>query len=291
MLTGLEAGSTDISLPLRAGVLLGFGFALLLAIFPFNSWIPLLAEQNHPYMAGFVLVMLQTIVLLFGVNFLDHYTWLQSTQSLPDILRLSGTLMVVTGGVLCAFQRHLGRMMGYAIMVETGTSLLAVSIGGQNGMGIFSMLFFPRILSFAIWALSLAVVKRLAGSLDFRAVACLGRRYPVVICSLILAHFSAAGLPLLAGFPVKVALWGGIAQQAPFLAPWILIGTLGLLIGGLRSLSVLVAGTGWSRARDIPWQSEVFLGMGIAAILLVGVQPQLFLPMLLTLLRTFNHLL
>ncbi len=291
MLTGLEAGSTDISLPLRAGVLLGFGFALLLAIFPFHSWIPLLTGQNHPYVAGFVLVMLQTIVLLFGVDFLDRYTWLQSTQSLPEILRLAGVLMVATGGVWCAFQRHLGRMMGYAIMVETGSSLLAIGLGGQSGLGIFTMLFMPRLLGFAVWALSLSVLKGLAGSLDFSAVACLGRRYPVVVGSLILAHLSVAGLPLLAGFPVKLALWDGLARQAPFLGPWVLVGTLGLLVGGFRSLSVLVAGSGWSHARDVRWQSEVFLGLGVLALLAVGTQPQFFLPMMLNLLQSFSHLL
>jgi formate hydrogenlyase subunit 3/multisubunit Na+/H+ antiporter MnhD subunit len=153
------------------------------------------------------------------------------------------------------------------------------------------MLFLPRLLGFAVWALSLTLIKRLAGSLDFQAVACLGRRYPVLACSLILAHLSAAGMPFLAGFPVKLALWDGLAQQAPILGLWVLVGTLGLLAGGLRSLSVLIAGTGWSRERGIPWQSEVLLGVGALAILAVGIQPQFFLPMMLNLLKSISHLL
>ncbi len=290
MLTGLEAGSTDVSLPLRAGVLLGLGFALLLALFPFYSWIPMLAEQNHPYVAGFVLLILPTVIQLFGVDFLDQYTWLRESPLLPEVLRYSGVIMVITGGVGAAFQKHLGRMMGYSVIVETGFSVIALSLGGQTGLPIFSMLFLPRILGFGVWALSLSVVKNLAGSLDFSAVASLGRRYPIVVAGMLLSQFSIAGLPLLAGFPVKLALIEALAGQGQAVSLWVLAGTAGLLAAGVRTLAVLTQGTGWSYVREVPWYSEMLLVAGSLALLLVGLLPQVFSPFLLSLVQTFSRL-
>ena len=48
-----------------------------------------------------------------------------------------GLIMVVSGGLLAAFQRHLGRIMGYAVIVETGFSILTISLGGSIRIGYF----------------------------------------------------------------------------------------------------------------------------------------------------------
>ncbi len=143
MMNGIEAGSGGATLTLRASIMLGLGFAFLLAIFPFNTWLPLLAGQAEPYVTGFVLVMLPMTVLLFALNFLDLYGWLRETPEVYAALRLVGVLMVATGGVWAAFQRHLGRMLGYAIIVETGMALLAVGLKDQGGLQLFSAQFLP----------------------------------------------------------------------------------------------------------------------------------------------------
>jgi NADH-quinone oxidoreductase subunit N len=291
MLTGVEAGNADINLPLRAGLLLGFGFTFLLAVFPFHSWIPLLAEQNHPYSTGFVFLLLQTTVLLFGVGLLDQFAWLRTTPALYEVLRLTGVLMVFSGGGIAIFQRHLGRIMGCAILFETGFSLLAISLNGQTGMEIFSMLFLPRALAIALWALSLSALRKVAGGLSFEQVTGFGRRYPIPAAGLILANLTLVGLPLLAGFPVKLALLENLAVRYPIVAIWALCGMLGLMVAGLRSLGVLATGETWSHAEGVPWGTEALLGLGMGGLLLAGLLPQLFLSPLLALLKSFAHLL
>jgi len=62
--------------------------------------------------------------------------------------------MVVTGGLLAAFQHHLGKIMGYAIIVETGFSLLALSLGSSSSLNIFLLLLVPRAISLGLWALT-----------------------------------------------------------------------------------------------------------------------------------------
>ncbi|MFN2282764.1 MAG: hypothetical protein ACK2TZ_12955, partial [Anaerolineales bacterium] len=57
----------------------------------------------------------------------------------------------------------------------------------------------------------------------------------------------AAGVlaqPLLAGFPVYLALGVGLRSFAPWINTGLILGTLGLLIGGLRIFQVLVKDAG-----------------------------------------------
>ncbi len=53
--------------------------------------------------------------------------------------------MVVTGGGFAAFQRHLGRIMGYGAIAETGFSMLALSLDFKIGIPILFLLI-PLIL-------------------------------------------------------------------------------------------------------------------------------------------------
>ena len=61
----------------QAGILLAIGIGLWLAIFPFYTWVPLLAGDGHSYSAGFIFSMLPTAVLIFFLEFFNSYNWLR----------------------------------------------------------------------------------------------------------------------------------------------------------------------------------------------------------------------
>src|SRR6185369_2929141 len=113
MLAGVESSPGDLALASQSASMLGLGFAFLLAIFPLYNWIPLLSEEISPYILGFLLWILPTITIIFSASFLDRYSWLRSSPQLIVALRLAGLLMIVTGGLFAAFQRHLARIMSY----------------------------------------------------------------------------------------------------------------------------------------------------------------------------------
>ena len=291
LLAGIEANPGDLGLVQQATMLLGLGFAFLLAVFPFYTWIPMLAEEAHPYAAGFMLWMLPTATMFFGLGFLDRYTWLRDAPTLGIALTTVGTLMVASGGILSAFQRHLGRMMGYAVIVETGYSLLALSLGNRIGVGVFLLLLIPRTLSLGIWALTLSILKGRAPKLDIDDVRGLGRSWPFAALGLILANLALAGMPLLAGFPAHQAVWEGLARVSLPITIWALAGSLGLFISAVRVLAALAKtpeGTTWASQETRP--QRFFLTLGALALLLLGLFPQWVLPLWTKLPAIFSHL-
>jgi formate hydrogenlyase subunit 3/multisubunit Na+/H+ antiporter MnhD subunit len=113
--------------------------------------------------------------------------------------------------------------------------------------------------------------------LRFSAVQGMARKHPLTAAGLILAHFSVAGFPLLAGFPIRLALWEGLASQSLGVAFWFLVGVLGLLTGATRTLAVLVMapqGSDWELQER--WGPGIMIGIGVLGLFLLGIFPQIF---------------
>ena len=251
----------------------------------------MLAEEVSLYILGFLLWILPTITIIFGMGFLDRYAWLRTSGQLGQILTLGGLLMVVTGGLLSAFQRHLGRQMAYAVIAETGFSLLALSLIPEKSVDTVFLLIIPRSVALLVWAMSLTRLKEQVDSLRFSTVQGMARSHPITAAGLILAHLSVAGFPLLAGFPVRLALWEGLASQSLTVAFWFLVGILGLLTGAIRSLAVLVMapdGAGWELQER--WGSGIMIGLGTTGLFVLGIFPQTFRFLLVNLPAIFEHL-
>lgn len=295
ILTGVEFGGADTEVYLRALLLMGMGFAFLLAVFPFHSWVPMLAEDCHPYAAAFIFLILPGAITLFGLGFFDQFAWLRNADNSYLWMRNVGVVMTLTAGIWAAVQRHLGRILGYAALLEIGLSLIAIGLAqgefSRDYLGVLFAALLPRGMGLGVWALGLTLVWLRAGGLSFREVQGLGRETPLAAAALILANFSLVGLPLLAGFPVRMVLLEGLSQISFLAAILALAGCAGLLIGGLRSLAVLIMGTeetSW-KMTESPAQ-KTFLGLGIIALFILGLFPQWFLPIFANLPLMFKNL-
>jgi NADH-quinone oxidoreductase subunit N len=294
LLAGVEASPEELVLVIRASLSLAIGFLFLLAIFPFHTWIPMLAEESHPHAVSFVLFILPLMVFILGLGFLDRYTWLRNSQTAINLLRFCGLIMVFVAGIWSAFQQHLGRILGYACMMVIGTSILYITV--ENGLSLFLTSVFPNALSIGVWALALSVFYNLKiasgfDALTFRTVQGIARQFPIATLGLVIGCFSIAGMPLLAGFPVHLSLWGELAKRSQISTFIALLGSFGMIISGIRMLAVLAMGkteVNWTLDKKI--SVNIFLGIGLFVIFVVGLFPQWFSEPLINISSAFTHL-
>ena len=302
LLTGAEASPGDSELILRAVVFLGLGFSLLLGIFPFHTWIPMVAETINLYIVAFVFYILPLIVSLFGLGFLDNYAWLRTLPGIYLSLQWIGLLMVIIGGVGTFYERSLGRMMAFAMIIEIGISLIVLSTGNSETgeirlLYVFFISLLPRGLALGIWSLAVVTISGHESdggdSQKFQYLDNLhgaGLRNPIAASALILSLLTLAGFPLTAGFPVHLALWDGLSVQSLFVSFGALIGSAGILAGAIRTMLVLV-----SQPTDVTWQlretwdERVLLIFGGATLILLGLFPQVWLPQLSKLTAIFAN--
>lgn len=295
LLTGVEVTQGDRILILQAAVMIGLGFAFLLSVFPLHTWIPMIAEEAHPYAAAFIFLLLPPAGLQLGLSFLERFGWLREMAGTYAFLRGIGALMVFTGGLWAAFQKNLGRLMGFSLILEIGFSFLALSLtnGDQASlfMGIFIASLIPRGLSLGLIALALSILRGKKGDLSYEALIGIGRQYPITVFTLAIALFNLAGLPLLGSFPPRWAIYQSLPALSRGELVWALAGSLGLLIGSVRALIVLLSGSespGWLRSEN---RFQVFYLMaGAIGLLIMGSQPQWFMSFFINLPETLQRL-
>ena len=293
LLSGVESGPTDLAIISQAVIMLGFGFAFLLSIFPLFTWIPMLADETLPFAIGFILIIFPTFTQVFGLTFIDRYAWLRDSQSFPALLQILGLIMVISAGLLAAFQRQINRIFAYTSVAETGLTLLAFSLPDRGiGLQIAFFLIIPRALAYGIWTLSINVLKiNNPAGLRFTHIRGLARQFPFASAGIILANLSLAGMPMLASFPVRQALWEKLAVLNQTGAMLFGFASLGIWTAAIRTLAVLNMAP-----ESTPWESKespvekILIGSGIIFLLLLGLYPQWSQSFLANLPSMFEHL-
>lgn len=286
-----EANPADPMFQTRAATLLGLGFAFWLAVFPFHSWMPLLAQQTHPIPAGFIFSLLPTSVLLLALDFLNGFGWLRSSPQLYEVLLNVGVLMVVVGGLFAAVQQDLSRILGYAVIFQTGYALIAIGLNSLPGLMSFAGALLPGLLGIMVFVIALSALASHQVGFTYPEIRGLFRRYPFAAIGLLAAYASIGGLPLLASFPVRQETLELLADQSFLLSAWASAGSLAFLVGGGRVLAEMVmsAQSGWEIHET--WLQRILLLTGTLFLVLFGLFPRTFMSAVLFILRSFPILL
>jgi NADH-quinone oxidoreductase subunit N len=237
ILTGFETGPSDSSQALLSAVLLGAGFAFLLGIFPFNTWLPQLMEEAPVYVTGFIMVVLPMSVFWLMIHFIDTYVWIRTNSNIYMILRVAGILMVMVGSIWACFQSNLRRILAYAIMLDTGYMLLAVGSGTLAGLQVLSANIITRVINIGLASLSLAFLMKDYPVLEAGKLKGMFLQYPFATSGYLTALLSMAGLPLLANFPLRLVLINELGAGSPFITGFAAAGGIGLVIAFGRILA------------------------------------------------------
>jgi len=285
---GTEANPANERFLLQAVLLLSLGFSFWLAVFPFYTWVPKLAEETDAYVFGFVVSSLSLVILLLGMDFLNTYVWLWEFRGLSDALRLVGALMVATGGIWVVFEQDLKRIFAYAVIIENGFSLLALGLHNSIGLEISALLFLPHLVVNLVWVLALSGLSDFT-DLNIAGVKGLMHSHPFIMLAILSGCLSIGGLPLLATFPVRQVLLENMAQESLLIVVWALVGSFGLIFSAFRILAASIENVDERWTIMESWPQRVVLSTGIFLLFILGIVPQWFYPGMLRLLDAFER--
>ena len=259
----------------RSLTILALGFSFLLSIFPFISWIPMVAEKSHPFLSGYLFNVYFLGVFLFGSRFLTEGGWFAQGVDLQTPLQFAAVIMLVFGGLLAVSSRNLGRMSAALIISEIGRSLLAISLF-RLGFPIYFAMVMIQMIALGGWSSALTKLQIGLPDLDIHSATGAARQWPLLSSGLIVSYFSLAGLPLLAGFPIYLALGTGLNPYPIWINTTLVLSSLGLIIGGLRAFSILIEDSGEEVVLDIGDRLDKGMIIALNLILvLLGLFPRL----------------
>jgi len=286
----VEVNPADNFLLSQAFFLLALGFAFWLAIFPFNSWVPRLVVEINPYIAGFILTLIPSVIFLLMLDFINAYSWLRNFPGLSPGLTLIGVIMVVISGMAALFQKNIARLFGYAVLFETGMELAALGLLSESGYQIFLGFFPARIISLAVLSLSIAIIHRVQGSYDYQRLAGTLQKLPFALLALTISLFSISGMPMLGNFSLRFSLFEQLSSTGLIPVVMLLTGSLLFFTGALRAISFLSLKVPVNAMRYEGFREISLLSVGALVLLILGVLPNTIIPSLFSLLDVFDKL-
>jgi NADH-quinone oxidoreductase subunit N len=258
----------------RSLLILALGFSFLLSLFPFISWIPMVGEKNHPFLTGYLFTSYFLGVFTFGSRFITEAGWLTGGMNLQAPLQFAGALMLALGGILALFSDHLGRISAALVIAGIGRSLLAFSLF-QNGFSLYFAMVLIEIMALGVWSLALTNLREVLPDLGGESVLGATREWPVITSGMMVGYFTLAGLPLLGGFPLYLALGAGLHLYPDWINVILVLGTVGLLVRGLRLVNVLLEDAGRDQVLILDNQSDKLWIISLSVLLfLLGLFPQ-----------------
>jgi NADH-quinone oxidoreductase subunit N len=295
LLESSAANPGNVPLMFQAALILGMGFAILLAVVPFQSWVPMVAEKSPPLASAFIFVVLQQAVVCLILTFLGAYPWLGQNPIVNRTLTVVGGGMVAVGGLFAFGQQNFGRALGYAVLIDIGAVVLALGLGTNAAVAAALTTLVLRSLALAVWAVGCDQLRRAAGGDDFQSVRGLARRYPLSSAAVIFGLLSLVGFPLTAGFPGRWALIRLLAQTHPTGAILLLLGMASVSLVAVRGLAALLSPRGDEPNGFSPAAVEekpgamLAYGLGVILILVLGAFPQWVLPVVAQAAAVFNR--
>ncbi len=272
--TGLIIEDMELTLQL----LIGFGFSILISIPPFHAWLPITAEENHPFTWTFVGVVLQGAALFFIVRFISNFSWLNENEMLFPFIRTIGATMALISALWAVVQKDLQKMASYALISDLGVMLVAIGLGNREGFQLAFGLSGARVISIACLSLGLMQIWKIVQRTE------LDRSLPPIVPSTLASAavfvglLSLAGFPLTAGFPGR---WGVLSILAPVdQYAWIaIVGSMGILgVTAIRSARLLLFRSSGTVFEIKDWKEKVFLTGGLFLTIALGIFPQMLFP-------------
>jgi formate hydrogenlyase subunit 3/multisubunit Na+/H+ antiporter MnhD subunit len=232
----------DLSLLRSATVLLGLSFAMLLGAVPFQAWLSSVATDGSPPVVTFLFTVNLGTTWFLLLTYLETYSWLGDQVAFGSLFTTVGLIMMVAGGVLAAAQDRLGRLVGYATLVDNGAMFLALGTRSVSGLALTILMLMARPLALGLMTLGLDGLRRLKGGDDRLAeMAGVAWRVPWRTLAFVLGGIAMAGFPVSLGFAARWGLYRLLAEANQFQAILGLLGSAGVMMGLVNATRALLS--------------------------------------------------
>ncbi len=282
-----ETASGTLALPILGAafslgvvmVLVGLGFKIGMA--PFQIWIPDVYQGAPTPVTAFLAVGSKAtgIALLLRTAFVA-LPEVKFGDALPLSLFLAALagLTILYGNLGALPQRNIKRLLGYSSIGHAG--YLLMGFAAANTLGVQAVLYylaaylFTNICAFTV----IIAVSGATGSDAIGAYSGLAKRSPILALAMMLAMFSLAGIPPLAGFFGKFMLFAAVIEAAkshPQLYALAIVGAVAVVLslyfylGVVRAMYLQEAEDARPIAVSLPMRAALVSAMG--GILVLGI--------------------
>lgn len=255
--------------------LITLGLAFKLGAVPAHQWVPDVAQGSPAPAAAFLTVIpklgaLVALARIFSILPETDVAW----RAVAAVLAAA---TMTLGNLAALWQNDVRRLLGWSSVSQSGYGIMAVVAVGESELAIPALLFFLAAYAVANLA-AFGVVVELRGRTDLSSYAGLGRIRPWLAAALALALLSLVGIPPLAGFFAKVALFGAVIDAGyGWLAALAVLNTVISLFYYLRVIAPIY----FERTTDpVPILGRVAafsVAASVAGVIVLGLGAQLLL--------------
>ncbi len=192
------------------------GLLFKLGAVPAHTWVPDVAEGAPAPAAAFLTVVPKVAAAIALMRLVALVP--EDVAPVRLLAALAAAATMTVGNLSALWQTDVRRLLGWSAVSQSGYALMAVAVAGEAGDAEAALMGFVGVYGIANIA-AFAVVAHLRGRTALEDYAGLARTRPLATVVLILAFLSFVGIPPLAGFFGKFALFqvaldGGLAWLA-----------------------------------------------------------------------------
>ncbi len=194
------------ALPLVAAwSLVVVGFAFKIGAVPAHAWLPDVADGAPAPVAAFVTVAPKVGALIALARLVSVLP--ESGTGWRAVVALMAALTMTLGNVAALWQDDIRRLLGWSAVSQTGYALMGIVTLGRSSLALPALAYFLGAYALANVG-AFAVVIALRGRSKRDQYDGLARSHPWLGAVLAICFLSFVGIPPLAGFAGKLALFG-----------------------------------------------------------------------------------
>ena len=278
-LAGGEISPVNDEQLIQAALLLGLGFVFWLAVFPFQSWIPLLADETEPIEGFFVLTILPMAVAVLLMKYINGFAWLRGFTTVFQALQLFGMIMIVIGSIWFSLQKTLRKAISYLFLVSSGFMVLAISFNTSNGYIFSSYFMFLRVISFFLLSVILMMLEKNSENYSVNPISGLLFKSPLIALGFFIPLFSLIGMPWTLGFPVMQSIFSEFSTYMPQQIIFLILSQIIVSITIIRWVFISIKKVDdYNTSVNPGVPVTIFLIVYISGLIILGIFPNLVYP-------------